>query len=130
LLYKELQWGPRSFDVSPDGQWLAFYPSPESLAIMPSEGGEPREIVHGSNGEMPSNREFVKWTPDGKNLLFGKRNNELWKVNVETGQQQQIAMIGQDLINAIMHPDDQRIAITAQQSGSQLWIMENFLPEQ
>ncbi len=81
---------------------------------------------------MPSNHAFVKWTPDGEHLLFGKRTNELWKVNVETGEQQQIAVMisGQELVNAAINPDGQRIALKIKQAGSQLWVMENFLPEQ
>jgi len=34
------------------------------------------------------------------------------------------------MMNAVMHPDGQQIAFTVRQAGSQLWIMENFLPEQ
>ena len=131
ILYNNEQWGPHEFDVSPDGQWLAFYPVPDMLAVMPSSGGEPEEIV-GGDGEMPFNHAFVKWMPDGEHLLFGKRTNELWKVNVETGEQQQIAVMmnGQELVNASIGPDGRRFALTIQQAGSQLWVMENFLPEQ
>jgi serine/threonine protein kinase/dipeptidyl aminopeptidase/acylaminoacyl peptidase len=129
LLYKEQQWGPWSMDLSPDGQWLVFYPSPNSLAVMPSDGGEPKEIINGSDGEIRSPLAFVKWTPDGKYILFGKRKNELWKVNVETGEQHQIAVIDMELMDAAIHPDGQRIALTTYEAGSQLWVMENFLPE-
>jgi serine/threonine protein kinase/sugar lactone lactonase YvrE len=130
ILYNKEQWGPHEFDVSPDGQWLAFYPVPDRLAVIPSSGGEPEEIV-GGDGEMPSNHAFVKWMLDGKHLLFSKRTNELWKVNVKTGGQQQIAVMisGQELVNAAIGPDGRRIALKIQQSGSQLWVMENFLPE-
>jgi serine/threonine protein kinase len=130
ILYDKEQWGPHEFDVSPDGRWLAFYPVPDRLAVMPSSGGEPEEIV-GGDGGMPSNHAFVKWTPDGEHLLFGKRTNELWKVNVETGEQQQIAVMmnGQGLVNAAIGPDGRRIALKIQQAGSQLWVMENFLPD-
>jgi tricorn protease-like protein len=97
---------------------------------MPSGGGQPREIVHSSSdGEMPSFCAFVKWTPNGEHLLFGKRRKELWKVNVETGEQQQIAVMEQELISSILHPDGQQIAFTLREAGSQLWVMENFLPE-
>jgi len=131
ILYNNEQWGPREFDLSPDGQWLAFYPVPDVLAVMSSNGGELRRIV-GGDGEMPTNSAFVKWTPDGEHLLFGKRKNEFWKVNVETGQQQQIAVMmnGQELANISIHPDERRLALKIQQASSQLWVMENFLPGQ
>jgi tricorn protease-like protein len=96
---------------------------------MPSDGGEPKEIINGSDGEIRSPLAFVKWTPDGKYILFGKRKNELWKVNVETGEQHQIAVIDMELMDAAIHPDGQRIALTTYEAGSQLWVMENFLPE-
>jgi Tol biopolymer transport system component len=129
MLYKQQQWGPWSLDISPDGQWLAFYPSPDSLAIIPAEGGEPIEVINGSDGEIRSPLAFVKWTPDGKYILFGKRKNELWKVNVETGEQHQIAVIDMELMDAAIHPDGQYIALTTYEAGSQLWVMENFLPQ-
>jgi len=130
ILYNNEQWGPREFDVSPDGQLLAFYPVPDMLAVMPANGGELREIV-GGDGEIPATDAFVKWTPDGEHLLFGKRKNELWKVNVETGEQQQIAVMidGQELLDAAIHPDGRHLALSIQQASSQLWVMENFLAE-
>ena len=125
--------GPWEFDVSPDGQWLAFYVERDAkplLSVTSSNGGEPREIVGGDN-EISFNYAFVRWMPDGEHLLFGKRSSELWKVNVETGEQQQVAVMtnGQELVNAAIGPDGRYIALNIQQAGSQLWVMENFLPE-
>lgn len=118
-------------DVSPDGRWLAFYRDIDSLAVMLSAGGEPREVVHLDEGELMEPTTFVRWMPDGEHLLFGKRKKELWKVNVQTGTQQQIgpAIEEGQLINAVMHPDGRQIAFTIEQSGSELWVMENFLPD-
>ena len=127
-LYQGLTWGPWNFDVSPDGQWLAFYPTEDSLAVMPSVGGEPREVIH-FDKESQKDHPFVRWTPDGEHLLFGKRRSELWKVNVETGAQQQIGSVIENLVDVSMHPDGRQIAFTVEQSGSALWVMENFLPD-
>ena len=124
------QWGPISFDVSPDGRWLAFYRDPSSLVVLPSAGGEPREVVHmeGNAGNTHVNL-FIRWTPDGEHLLFGKRRSELWKVNIETGEQQQIGQTVENLVGAAMHPDGRQIAFTVEQKGSELWVIENFLPD-
>jgi Tol biopolymer transport system component len=114
--------------VSPDGQWLAFYPTEDSLAVMPSVRGGPREVVHWDE-EVQSPHPFVRWTPDGEHLLFCKRKNELWKVHVQTGEQQQIGQTVENLVGAAMHPDGRQIAFTVEQKGSELWVMENFLPD-
>jgi Tol biopolymer transport system component len=116
--------------VSPDGQWLAFYSTKDSLAVMPAAGGEPREVIdmEGNAGNTHINL-FIRSMPDGEHLLFGKRKNELWKVHVETGAQQQIGPAIDDLVGAAMHPDGRQIAFTVQQKGSELWVMENFLPD-
>jgi Tol biopolymer transport system component len=124
------KWCPISIDVSPDGRWISFYRDINSLVVLPSVGGGPREVVH-LDDEVRNPHPFVRWTPDGEHLLFSRRKNELWKVNVETGTQQQIgpAIEEGQLMNAIMHPDGRQIAFTVEQLGSELWVMENFLPD-
>jgi Tol biopolymer transport system component len=121
----------RGLDVSPDGLWLAFFRDLDSLVLLPSEGGEPQEVLHLNQEEMAVSyyHPFVEWAPDGKHLLLDKRKNELWKVNIETGVQQQIGPAIEGLAGAAMHPDGRQIAFTVQQSGSALWVMENFLPD-
>jgi Tol biopolymer transport system component len=118
------------FDVSPDGRWLAFYRDINSLVLLPSAGGDPRQVAHWDE-EVQSTFPFARWTPDGEHLLFRKRKNELWKVHVETGAQQQIGPAIEEgkLMNAVMHPDGRQIAFTVEQDGSELWVMENFLPD-
>jgi len=123
-------WGPSDLDVSPDGQWLAFYSTKDSLAVMSSAGGEPREVVDmDDNAAGDANCFFIRWTPDGEHLLFSMRKKELWKVSVETGEQQRIGQEIEGLVGAVMHPDGRQIAFTVEQLGSELWIMENFLPD-
>jgi Tol biopolymer transport system component len=122
--------GLRGMDVSPDGRWLAFYRGKDSLVVMPSAGGEPREVAHLDEDEANNTqRAFVRWTPDGEHLLFSKRESQMWKVHAETGVQQQIGPAIEGLVRAAMHPDCRQIAFTVQQSGSALWVMENFLPD-
>jgi Tol biopolymer transport system component/beta-lactamase regulating signal transducer with metallopeptidase domain len=120
--------GYGGLDVSPDGRWLAFYEGQRSLMLVSSGGGEPREVVR-LEAQEQSYPPFVSWTPDGDHLLFGKRRTELWKVNVETGEQQQIGPAIEYLAHATMHPDGRQIALTVEQPGSELWVMENLLPD-
>ena len=125
----EGQWAPTGFDVSPDGRWLAFWREPNSLVVLPSAGGEPREVIHLDDAELTGPIAFVRWTPEGEHLLLGKRKKELWKVHVETGTQQQIGPVIEGLVGAVIHPDGRQIVLTAYQHGSELWVMENFLPD-
>jgi serine/threonine protein kinase/Tol biopolymer transport system component len=122
--------GVCGLDVSPDGRWLAFNQGGDSLVVLPSTGGMPREVVHLEEDEVNRTQQsFVRWTPDGKHLLFCKRESQLWRVHVETGVQQQIGPTMKGLMSAAMHPDGEQIAFTIQQAGSALWVMENFLPD-
>jgi Tol biopolymer transport system component len=117
-------------DISSDGCWLAFYQGSDSLVILSSLGGEPREVVHFNEDEVtPIEQAFLRWTPDGEYLLFSKGGNQMWKVHVKSGVQQQIGPTMKGLMSAAMHPDGRQIALTVQQAGSALWVMENFLPE-
>ncbi len=120
----------QGLDLSPDGNWLAFHDQPKnSIFVMSADGGEPREVVHLDEAEQTQyGRRFATWTPDGKHLLFSKRTREIWRVNVETGEQQRIGSKIPGLFRATMHPDGKRIAFTTFQKSSELWVMENFLP--
>ena len=121
---------PMDLDISPDGRWLAFYQDRDSLVVMPSTGGEPRQVVQFEHDELNvAERAFVRWMPDSKHLLFSHCKSQLWKVNVETGVQQQIGPVIKGLEGVDMHPDGRQITFTAKQRGSALWVMENFLPE-
>ena len=121
---------PMDLDISPDGRWLAFYQERDSLVVMPSTGGEPRQVVQFEHDELNvAERAFVRWMPDSKHLLFSHCKSQLWKVNVETGVQQQIGPVIKGLEGVDMHPDGRQITFTAKQRGSALWVMENFLPE-
>jgi Tol biopolymer transport system component len=127
-LYQE-EGGLRGLAVSPDGRWLTFIRDLDSLVVMPSVGGELREVIHFGEGEVMDPINFVRWMPDGEHLLFYKYKKGLWKVHVETGAQQQIGPAIENLLGASIHPDGKQIAFTVHQEGSQLWVIENFLPE-
>ncbi len=120
----------QGLDLSPDGNWLAFHDQPKnSIFVMSADGGEPREVVHLNEGEQTRyGQRFATWTPDGKHLLFSKRTSEIWRVNVQTGEQQRIGSEIPGLFRATMNPDGKRIAFTTFQKSSELWVMENFLP--
>jgi len=123
----ELSRGGRSgLDLSPDGQWLAFYEN-YSLFILPSAGGQAREVV-----PRDETNHFVRWTPDGKHLLFVRGGRELWRVEIDRRDEQKIYETTRGrLRSAVLQPPDGRhLAFTLGQEGAELWVMENFLPEE
>jgi Tol biopolymer transport system component len=125
-LFRPESW-MRWLDLSPDGKWLAFYHGDTSIVVMPADGGEVREVAQLEESETFIPR-FATWTRDGKHLLFSKRYGELWRVNVETGEQQQIGSEIPGLSSATMHSDGKRIAFTTWDPSQELWVMKNFLP--
>jgi len=118
--------------LSPDGRTLAFSPSllegPRRLVLLSVAGDEPRELPL-TNIESGVTR--LAWMPDGQALLIW-RHPDVWYVDRTDGSQQRIGLTipgGQPGIGLDVHPDGRRIAYTLGTQGAELWVMENFLPE-
>ncbi len=139
---KQLQGAPtdaKDIDISPDGRWLAMINREEKrvIRIMPTTGGEPREIYTWEE------REHVivspAWTADGRHILFSRSQPDpssdqwdLWRIPQEGGEPQKLdlAMVG--FRHYSVHPDGKSIAFSSRGSKMQwqeIWVMENFLPE-
>ena len=73
-----------SFDLSPDGQWVAFSNSglQEDLYVARIDGSELRQITND-----PARDRAPSWTPDGRQLLFysNRESNgyEIWRINID-----------------------------------------------
>jgi Tol biopolymer transport system component len=122
----------RGLRPSPDGQVLAFGycppGGPDRLVLLPATGGELQEVALGTFSE-------VAWMPEGRGLLVygslpeGERM-EVYYVDLEGGILQPLGITGGDLSLMLdVHPGGHRIAYTSGTTGSELWVMENFLPE-
>ena len=118
----------RRIAISPDGQGLAFWRDASSLVILPVSGGPLREVLRLEDDEVGVHA-FVTWMPDNQHLLFPKIGRELWRVNVQKGQQQQIGGALDHVTHVDGHPDGRQLAFTLEESGKELWVMEGFLPE-
>ena len=119
---------------SPDARWLAFgsssgdYAPGEALLVLPTAGGDPREGLSVQKGGLSG----VGWTPDGRQLFFsraGESAPELWRIPLEGGQRQKLESPANWQGGVSLHPDGRRIAFTAGKTRSEIWVMENFLPE-
>jgi Tol biopolymer transport system component len=127
--------GPRFTDslaVSPDGQRIAFVLK-QSLLLVPTTGGDARELLRLREPETFGGYGFdVAWTPDGRYLLFVKRNDmqsELWRIPVAGGEAQKLGQVMGRVSGLRVHPDGQHIAFNLWHSKkTEVWVMENFLP--
>lgn len=70
---------------SPDGRWIAFtaqIDGDEQVFVVPSDGGEPRQLTHyPAHGPLPDrwgyDNQVYGWTPDGTAVLF-RSLREAW----------------------------------------------------
>jgi len=53
----------------------------------------------------------------------------LWLISVRGGEPRKLELTAEGLRDVSIHPDGRHIAFTATQGRSEVWVMENFLPE-
>ena len=118
--------------LSPDGEELAFVaaePGKQVLNVMLLDGGSIREIAR-PNGIF---RNTLAWTPDGRHLLFGAWENnsksKIWVVSADGGEPRKLDLDIYKIEGLTVRPDGKRIAFTSGVHDSEVWVMENFLPE-
>ena len=128
--------------LSPDGRWLSFinfgWGGVRSLRVMPSGGGEAREIWSFGETETGTPPMYHRWSPDGRHIFFGgldqqdRPNWKLWRVPIEGGKPEGMGLQRQwGLWDLTVSPDGRQIAFAGRggaSTESELWILENFLP--
>lgn len=118
-------------NVSPDGKYLSFTTSADKgsiIKVIPIAGGEVRDLLTIKSGNFLPHA----WTPDGKEIIFVKSEKqkcELWRIPVEGGEPQKVDLTMERMRRLRIHPDGRRIAFIAGKSVTEIWVMENFLPE-
>lgn len=124
--------------LSPDGRQFTFIERDAAartsvLYVMAIDGGPARELVRMGPGrgalEQGTLENFAEWTPDGRRILFNKRQDYMstWIVPASGGTPVQVALERGMLAAGRIHPDGRRIAFTALGSQpSEVWSLENF----
>jgi Tol biopolymer transport system component len=133
--------------VSPDGKWLAAYEASITearkagateriLKIISTEHGNARELsrfVNATNHTL-----FPRWSIDGRYIFFpgirpGEETWDVWYVPVEGGKPNGLGLALHRIQDISFHPDGVRFSFSSfgpATNGPEVWVMENFLPEQ
>ena len=105
-----------------------------SLMVMPTAGGEPRELFRRNEGEPWP--QVVEWSHDGHYVyyvLWGYPEEDpsrgLWRVPAEGGEPEHLGWYMEFDVKQIpsFHPYGRRIAFTVSEFGAEVWVMEHFL---
>jgi Tol biopolymer transport system component len=133
------------FKISPDKKWLAIIDQPiESpdgkyervIKIIPAKGGEPRELCRFENSRNA--KVIPRWSADGRFIIYSRPKSgesfwELWRVPFSGGQPQKMGISKSGSSTPSPHPDGRQIVFTSYgltDKGPEIWVMENFLPEE
>jgi Tol biopolymer transport system component len=110
--------------LSPDGRWVAFADKNRALNLAPVAGGERRELWRLDSASEGCR---LTWTPDSGYVLCSK-DGQAWRIAASGGEARKLNIPIKGLRELRVHPDGKRVAIWAQEPGSQIWVLENFLP--
>lgn len=121
-----------SIAVSPDGLQLAMVLIGGIVEVMPTSGGQSREVFRPAtpDGDTGPLRQSLTWTPDQRFLLWVRGNRTLWKVPAAGGQAEKVGIPMENLKNLAVHPDGRQFVFDAatEEPGHEIWALENFLP--
>jgi Tol biopolymer transport system component len=116
----------QSLTVSPDGQYLAFRSFESKTAyvrVVATTGGEARAIAEWPGDSNPT----IAWESDSRHV-FAATPGAFWRIPVEGGTAQQFKTDITGVREMAFSPDGKRVAFTAGESKTEVWVMENFLP--
>jgi serine/threonine-protein kinase len=103
-----------AFDVSPDGQWLAFDSNrggTQQIYRVRLSGGEPEQLTTGSADVF-----WPAWSPDGREIAFHSfrgDHREVFVMPAEGGEPVQVTQGGDDQRAPEWSPDGRRLLLLA-----------------
>ncbi len=125
--------GRRALIVSDNkpGEWAT-----NVLRMLSIESGEIRELYR---VKKPEYFDSVDWAPSGEHALFlkkrtafglGSEPRSLWRLPIKGGPAEEMDLSTKGLDHVSFHPDGRQIAFTSGSVEVDVWVMENFLPDQ
>jgi len=115
--------GNYPFDLSPDGREVVFQVN-GAVKTVSLNGGEPRELFRGL-----AKRYDLRWTRDGR-YIIARASSEIWRVLAQGGTPLKLDLSVPKMEDFTLHPDNRRFAFSVnEESKSELWVLENFLPK-
>lgn len=122
-------------DISPDGRQLAFWERQNDgpcLNVIPSSGGEAKTLLklEKDGGGIHS----VAWSPNGRYIYFSRGSGkaeacDVWRVPAAGGQAEKFDVTATGLTKLSFRPDGRELAFMSWTITSEVWVMENFLPQ-
>jgi Tol biopolymer transport system component len=127
----------RNVAVSPDGSSLALSlqalgEGKHQIVVLPASGGDARALTPPTNGIFS-----IAWTPHGEAILYSMESTgnpydpttSLWRVALAGGEPELVGLEMEAIRYPRFHPDGRRIVFAAGRASFELWVMENFLPD-
>jgi hypothetical protein len=115
--------------ASPDGKLLMRYvyvpdlEQPWRYGVFPVEGGKPAKLM-----EIPAYRNLVRWTADGKSLLYIKPGtSQLWRQSIDGDAPVMLLDLRKGwLFNFVVSPNYKQIVLAHGSQFSEAVLIENF----
>jgi len=128
--------------LSRGGQYFAFLledvkAGTQAIHIMPSTGGESRQLLEVQEPETLVVKKALVWTPDDQQILFvkkvgtesDKQTLALMSISVKGGEPRKLGPMMDHVRELSLHPNGTSLVYTAGQRNFEVWAMEDFLPE-
>jgi len=126
----------QSWALSPDGRRLVVESTSGGVTLVSVDSGQTRELLGRDWAEKI--RIVASWSPDGGYIFLlvcpemspKPPITELWRIAAAGGQPEKLQTFRQlPLVRIRIHPSGKHVALVTHEGLYEMWVMENFLPE-